>query len=33
MKLPDPRAFQTVIMAAVAVITAPFFTAIFIATR
>ena len=33
MKLPGPRAFWLVIMAAVVVVTAPFFAAIIIATR
>ena len=33
IKLSGPRAFRTVIMAAVAVVTAPFFAAIIIATR
>ena len=33
MKLSSPQAFRTVVMAAVAVVTAPFFTAIIVATR
>ena len=33
MKLPGPRAFWPVVMAAVAVIITPFYTAIIIATR
>ena len=33
MKLPGPRAFQTVVMAVIAVVTAPFFMMIIIATR
>ena len=32
-KLPDAPAFRTVVMAAVAVVTTPFFTAIIITTR
>jgi hypothetical protein len=33
MKLPGPRAFWSVVMAAIAVVMAPFFAAIIIATR
>ena len=33
MKLPGPQPFRTIVMAAVAVVTTPFFVAIIVATR